>query len=200
MTLKDLVGRHILSGVEFGRVSSERIFWVDVANCIKFILDGVTYVAIEDPDDGYRSYMGEIKVSDEPCSTPLPDIPVVCRMSDDPRKTLLIFTDANNGEDIMLLGTSYVDDWYPCCIMQYFPEKMSCNANRNERNGQRMNEELIMLYRIVADECKYTDTIYEEQLIELVGADGIALLEKHCILESCGQILGRKIYIFNEIW
>lgn len=39
---------------------------------IGFILDGVTYKAIEDPDDGYRSFCTELQVCDEVISNKFP--------------------------------------------------------------------------------------------------------------------------------
>ena len=60
LNLSDLVGAHVLSGIETGVRAFDDSFWCETSNYIKFTLDGITYMAVEDPDDGYRSYMGEI--------------------------------------------------------------------------------------------------------------------------------------------
>lgn len=139
MKLKDLVGPRIFSGIETG--SREIPKWGRHEECdyIKFILDGVTYMALEDPDDGYRSYMEELKVVDEPCKTKLPDIPVYCRY----RSTdewgmmecdLLDFYDETNNKCFLTIGTENTDDYYPYCILRYRPEELAVNADIKGEN------------------------------------------------------------------
>ena len=66
MELSDLVGIHKLSGVETGQVNVTDEFG-DTQDCgfVKFTLDGVHYMAVEDPDDGYRSRCRELVVSEQ---------------------------------------------------------------------------------------------------------------------------------------
>lgn len=66
MELSDLVGIHKLSGVETGQVSINDEFG-DTQDCgfVKFTLDGVHYMAVEDPEDGYRSRCRELVVSEQ---------------------------------------------------------------------------------------------------------------------------------------
>jgi hypothetical protein len=53
--LKDFVGKHILSGIEFSTMIRKDYWGEDESvNYIKFTLDGITYLAVEDPDDGYN--------------------------------------------------------------------------------------------------------------------------------------------------
>ena len=80
--LKDLIGKHILSGVETGVLKRKRYWREEECAYVKFTLDGVTYLAIEDPDDGYRSYMEELEISEIPCKVNLPNIEVLCKMMD----------------------------------------------------------------------------------------------------------------------
>lgn len=67
MELLDLVGTHQLSGVETGQMTVEDE-WAGQQDCqfVKFTLDGVHYMAVEDPDDGYRSRCRDLVVSDKP--------------------------------------------------------------------------------------------------------------------------------------
>ena len=132
--LKDLVGKHILSGIEVGMMEHEDSWghW-EKCNYIKFALDGVNYLAIEDSSDGYRSYMHDLEVSDTPCKIHLPNIEVVCRMQEDDnyeRNDVLEFIDVLNGKKILAVGTANYDDYYPYCVLEYTPENMSCNEGR----------------------------------------------------------------------
>ena len=132
--LKDLVGKHILSGIEVGSMEHDDLWgYREMCSYIKFALDGVNYLAIEDPSDGYRSYMYDLEVSDAPCKIHLPNIEVVCRMQEDnycERNDVLEFIDVLNGKQILAVGTANYDDYYPYCVLEYTPENMSCNEGR----------------------------------------------------------------------
>jgi hypothetical protein len=132
--LEDFIGKHILSGVEFGTMIRKGWYGGDEkVNCVKFTLDGITYLAVEDPDDGYRSYMEDLVIVDDICKIRLPDIEVVCQMQPDTsceRNNVLVVVDALNGKTILEIGTANYDDYYPYCVMEYTPENMSCNAGK----------------------------------------------------------------------
>jgi hypothetical protein len=133
MTLEDLKGNHILSGIEVGTRKIKVFSWEEDCNYIKFILDGTTYLAVENPDDGYRSYMEELQIVDEKCEVKLPDIEVCCHMRENGKyeeNDILVFIDSVNGEEILVIGTGNTDDYYPYCVMEYSPEKMHCNIDR----------------------------------------------------------------------
>ena len=135
MELSELAGKHVFSGIEFGVTDIEAWFGkIEKTNCVKFTLDGVTYMAVEDPEDGYRSRLEDLVVVDEPCKIRLPDIEVVCHMMEDDqweRNDVLVFVDALNGKTILELGTANWNDYYPYCVMEYTPENMSCNEGRD---------------------------------------------------------------------
>lgn len=141
MKLIGLVGSHIFSGIETG--TREILKWGRYEDCgyIKFILDGVTYMALEDPDDGYRSYMDELEAINEPCKTKLPDIPVYCKYrsttEDNRESDLLDFYDKANGECFLTIGTEDTDDYYPYCVLRYKPEKLAVN---DDKKGFKMSE------------------------------------------------------------
>lgn len=140
MVLMDLVGIHIMTGIETGTVKREN-WWSkeeDICNYVKFKLDGITYMAVEDPDDGYRSCCRELEVVDEECRTKLPDILVECKMRDDVRddiwgteeNDILEFYDTNNKQMFMAVGTGNTNDYYPYFVFEYMPEELSCNATK----------------------------------------------------------------------
>lgn len=135
MELKELRGSHILQGVDISLQKIEREWYgTEIVQCIKFTLDGVTYVAYEDPSDGYRSYCGELQISDTPCETLLPNVEVVCVYRDSgvgyySSSDILEFIDSKNGKTVLLVGTNNDDDYYPFCVFEYTPENLSCNES-----------------------------------------------------------------------
>ena len=136
MKLKSLVGKHILSGIEYG-VKNVNDHWNTACNYIRFCLDGVTYDAIEDLDDGYRSYLKELEVVKDMPKIKLPDCPVICEMLDDDNAEVLIIRDAICKKKVISIGTDYSDDWYPCCVFNYNPENLWCNQRRTNDDTER---------------------------------------------------------------
>lgn len=131
MTLQDLVGVHTLTGVGFGKVKSPSAFY-ETSGCGKFTLDGVTYAAIEDPDDGYRSAMKELVTCEEQPQFQIPPTLVACVRSDRFDDDTLILYDLMTGKLILEVGTRNYNDWYPCFCWSYHPENLACNADKGE--------------------------------------------------------------------
>jgi hypothetical protein len=140
MNLIDLVGIHLMTGIETGTVKREN-WWSkeeDDCNYVKFRLDGITYMAVEDPDDGYRSMCRNLEVVDEECRTKLPDILVECKMRDDEHddiwgteeNDILEFYDTDNKQMFMAVGTGNTNDYYPYFVFEYMPEELSCNSKK----------------------------------------------------------------------
>ena len=140
MVLSDLVGVHTMTGIETGTVKRESWWsgYEDICNYVKFRLDGVTYMAVEDSDDGYRSMCRALEVVDGECRTRLPDILVECKMRDDfhddvwgtEENDILEFYDTNNKQMFMAVGTGNTNDYYPYFAFEYMPEELSCNATK----------------------------------------------------------------------
>lgn len=134
--LKSLCGEHFFSGCEL--TSEDVIDWYDeVVNCgvCLFTLDGVTYKAIEDPDDGYRSYCSSLVISEQKPQCSFPAVKVTCSMAEDDdygRNEILVIRDAQNEKTILRVGTGNTDDYYPYCVFDYTPENMSCNEFIND--------------------------------------------------------------------
>lgn len=143
MTLEDLMGSHILSGVEIGSESYKEWQYEGRRNFIKFTLDGVTYIAKEDPSDGYRSYLEDLEIVEGKCKVPLPNIRVLCRMRTADEQwwssqvdEILSFLDAENGKEILAIGTANTNDYYPYCVLEYHPENMACNSLVNKEEEE----------------------------------------------------------------
>lgn len=128
MKLKDLVGLHDLSGVD---VATE-MYGGNVVNVVRFVLDGKTYKAIEDPDDGYRSYLSNLKVTDEKVTNNFPPQKVVGTMKGAGwyEHDIILFIDIVTGKVVLEVGTEDVSDYYPCCVLRWHPENLAINIGR----------------------------------------------------------------------
>ena len=135
MRLSDLAGRRWFSGIEEG-VITEKDGWGDEQDCkcVKFVLDEVCYMAIEDPEDGWRSHCKELRVSEQKPLITFPAVPVIaehrteglCGTTDD----LLVLRDELTGEVVLEIGPCNTSDYYPYFDFYYHPEGMSCNTAR----------------------------------------------------------------------
>ena len=136
MELKDLCGKHIFSGCELSSTEREELsgYFVDCGVCL-FTLDGITYKAVENPDDGYRSYMDELEISDVAPRYSFDGVDVICYMQENDYTDILVIRDAHNGKTILEVGTDMYDSYYPMCRFLYQPENMTCNAGKDEQNG-----------------------------------------------------------------
>lgn len=133
--LEDLVGRHILTGVDFSTRTIDRFGYDENCNVVNFVLDGKTYTAVEDPGDGYRSAMDEIFVSDEAVSNLFPPIEVMGKMCDHEfgyacGNDVIGFYEIDNAKLILAVGTGNADDWYPYWVAEFNPEDMSMNEDK----------------------------------------------------------------------
>ena len=139
--LNELCGMHKLSGVDLGTTEYTNTWGqTETTDAIRFILDGVTYEAIEDPDDGYRSYMRELRTTDEKVRYTFPSVDVLCSLSEECFVDILCFRDVKNGKTILEIGTDCTDCYYPYCVFNWMPEKMACNANAEAKLEERENK------------------------------------------------------------
>lgn len=131
MELKDLVGKHDLSGVDMDTKTIKG--WLDKyerCQVINFVLDGKTYTAIEDPDDGFRSRMREIAESNIPITNTFPCQKVLARMRDNDEgevNDILELIDMQTSEIVLAVGTENTYGYYPCFISEFIPENMGIN-------------------------------------------------------------------------
>jgi len=125
MELEDLVGLHELSGVDFNNESIKATWGDSYDDCqvVNFIIDGLTYSVIENPCDGYRSCMKEIKQSPVEVENKFPDVTVYGSMNDQ----VLIFHDVHTNKIVLSIGTRNAHDYYPCFVSNFSPENMIIN-------------------------------------------------------------------------
>lgn len=121
---EELYGSHVLTGVDIIEDTG------DGAKCI-FTLDGIHYEAVENPDDGYRSYLGYIRTTETaPRVTFEEEKVIVCGWESRGTEGLQILS-AHTGDPILIVGTRNIDDYYPCCTMYYTPENLYANIQAN---------------------------------------------------------------------
>lgn len=133
MELESLVGLRTLTGVEMGVLPPDKdAYRYEDANTMAFILDGTTYVATEDPEDGYRSCMRDLNVCLPPTTltNTFPPCQVLCRMqgsSYGEKNEILECIDIVTGQVVLEVGTSNTDDYYPSFVANFMPHNMAGN-------------------------------------------------------------------------
>ncbi len=121
LKFETLFGEHMFSGIQM-------IPDTGTGGKVLFVIDGFTYCAYEDPEDGYRSYLDSIDIlSNEKPNVTFEPQRVMITGYEDGIQILNIKT----GEPILLLYTDPVDGYYPCCTFTYNPENMEINKERN---------------------------------------------------------------------
>lgn len=131
-----LVGEHTLDAVD--RSNEQAKTYADQlenAACLRFRLDGKVYVALEDPDDGYRSAMRKLFVLDSEMTNVFPPVKVLVRERNKARyegdaADVLELIDAANGKVILAVGTEHTDDYYPCFVAEWNPQDMAQNGGK----------------------------------------------------------------------
>lgn len=135
MELKDFIGEHILTGVYLGSFEIEEGYNKGcICNSVDFIIDGNTYTAIEDPDDGYRSSLKEIVCDNSRVVNNIfSPVKVVCAWMPNGKyyeHQVLDFIDVITGKIVLSVGTENVDDYYPAFVSRFHPENMILNINK----------------------------------------------------------------------
>lgn len=125
-------GIHYLSGI--GTFSVETYDGTVDANT--FCIDGTVFVAYLNPSDGYRSYGSIYPEPNARCQymfTPqLVRIEYIKELEydDAPNREYYRITDVVNGKEILVVGNSYFDDYYPIALFNYTPENLEINQGR----------------------------------------------------------------------
>lgn len=122
--LNDLVGVHTLTGCD---LNANHNYNSD-SNSIAFTLDNITYIALEDPHDSYRSSMKDIEITHQPVSNIFEPVQVTGSMKDDFTLQLL---DNITRLVILEVGTCYDDDYYPYFVATFDPQNMCLNLSNN---------------------------------------------------------------------
>lgn len=130
-------GKHWLTAVESVHFEND---YGDEYNGYVIELDGVLYLAYEDPDDGYRSYSSLRPVAEgesfEIHNRFEPQLVVSesCRVTiDDPEdyfyeqdKQMFTLTNLRGGT-VLEVTTDYSEDYYPVGWVKYHPEELPAN-------------------------------------------------------------------------
>jgi hypothetical protein len=132
--LDSLVGEHVLDAVDtFSESIKQYGNHFEDCSIIRFRIDGTVYTAIEDPDDGYRSSLGQLFVStDEPMKNVFPSVRVLGRKKENERSAIhdtLQFVDVVSGEVVLEVGTDNTDDYYPWFVSSFWPDRMAVNQS-----------------------------------------------------------------------
>lgn len=54
------------------------------------------------------------------------------------------------------------------------------------------------IYETVKNGSTGFDALYENYITELVGVDGLEILRKNRLIETCGIVNGRKLYVLVQ--
>lgn len=137
MDLQDFKGKYQLQGVD-ECTESVKTWGSCFEDCtaIRFKLDGVVYVAVEDPDDGYRSYLGELKIDELDIKNPFTDVEVVASYRNSNKynesSDVVDFIDTTTDKVVLSIGTDNTDDYYPYFVGYFDPTAMSVNNKTKE--------------------------------------------------------------------
>ena len=129
---KNLKGIHILSGVDMGSIRISDGYWNEDAAVLRFILDDKTYKAIEDPSDGYRSTLGKLIECDEIVSNMFIPHKVIGKIKKDNEwesSSIIQFFDFTTKDVVLEIDTDHNDDYYPSCVMNWYPENLYINRD-----------------------------------------------------------------------
>ena len=71
--------------------------------------------------------------------------------------------------------------------------------NKLPKKGEiKMNAATKEIYDYVKDGCVGLDSIYENTIINLVGSYGLEILKDAKLLETCGVLNGRQLYVLCD--
>ena len=132
--LESLVGMHVLSGVDRVTITPEvEEYKYGDAAVLNFVLDGKVHSAIEAGNDGYRSMLGEIFVSEGTLKNMFEAIGVLGVMRESTTELysqacdILDLYDVANGKIVLSVGTENSDDWYPWFVAEFEPRNLHVN-------------------------------------------------------------------------
>ncbi len=133
MELKDFTGAKVLDAVDF-LVEKTVNYCDETEDCqvCRFRLDGVIYVAVEDPNDGYRSMMKDLVIDNEAMmKNVFVGCDVICRhieKSDWDEDDILELVDVKTEKVVLRVGTANCNDYYPYFVAEFDPTAMAANA------------------------------------------------------------------------
>jgi hypothetical protein len=93
----------------------------------KFRIGNVTFEVLEDPDDGYRSSMEEVKVCTDQLRPTFEEKVTICNYE---HSYITGFSLVNENQDaVLIFGTDHVDNYYPCFVFDWNPQLLTFNID-----------------------------------------------------------------------
>lgn len=88
----------------------------------------IAFEVLEDPDDGYRSWLGEVRVREDVSDLvyfkqPLAEVKMREAARGDRDHEGYELVDTSDGHVWLSFGTDHTDDWYPCYVFHYNPKE-----------------------------------------------------------------------------
>lgn len=85
----------------------------------------------------------------------------------------------------------------PCAsCMEYGPINFK---QKHEVIGRLTNMKYVdYVYDFVKKDCEGMDSVYADYIITLVGEHGLNALKEHNLVEGCGILNGRKLYVLCD--
>lgn len=128
LELRDFEGQHLLSGVEFDNTDA-RYDDKDKANRMTLIIDDIPFGFVEDPNDGYRSNMDCVELSDAIVNNIFEPILLEFTYLGEEEHDLLVahkpgMNDKSLETAVIQVGTDLTDSYYPCYVDYWSPEKL----------------------------------------------------------------------------
>lgn len=129
-------GPHWFSGIDEFHIDGDDDFGWNSLDGYAIVVDGKTYLAVEDSNDGYRSFAflrplvkGEtVKVINQ-FEPQLVYAESFWNMDEDEFVNESVFLLKNQyGQIFLQISTDYWDDYYPVGVVRYYPENLPCNA------------------------------------------------------------------------
>lgn len=132
--LESLVGEHVLSGAFFDSIREpayQGSDYIEDKIVLRFTLDGIHYEAVEDPSDGYRSSLDDLRITSIAPQNTFLGVKVIGRMKpqdENPNSfrqdEILQLLNPVTQKPIIEIGTTDVDDYYPGFVGYFSPENL----------------------------------------------------------------------------
>jgi len=121
MIFEDIIGKEV------------QFFGVDN---LLFKVNDTVFEVKEDPDDGWRSYLGSIKVAKSDgifFNAPLATVIIKDVENEQGLYDGYELVDIEDGHVWLTFGTDYHDDWYPHFVFYYEPNYEPKNGDNNDK-------------------------------------------------------------------
>lgn len=125
LPFKFFEGLHVLSGVDLFDVT----IGGEIANMVLFEMDGQSYLAAEDPSDGYRSSLKYIEKSRKKVKNRFKPVKVTGVVEFTEQHDLISFFRYKTRSKALVLqiGTANCDDYYPSFVGHFDPKALGRN-------------------------------------------------------------------------